>query len=75
VAGGASGDITTAGMYTAPATVPTPPQVNVTATSQRLTNRRRDGYGDDNWQAASVSVSVSPSAATMEFRPHNSRQP
>ncbi|HXN53793.1 MAG TPA: hypothetical protein VN943_17825 [Candidatus Acidoferrum sp.] len=65
VAGGASnGTITSTGLYTAPATVPNPPQVTVTATSQADSTKSTSATVTVT-TASSSSVSVSPSAATV----------
>jgi hypothetical protein len=65
VAGGApNGTITSTGLYTAPATVPNPPQVTVTATSQADTTKFASAIVTVT-SASPTSVSVSPSAATV----------
>lgn len=66
VAGGAAnGTITAAGLYTAPSTPPSPPQVTVTATSVADPTKSASATVTVTGQTAGVVV-VSPSAATVE---------
>jgi hypothetical protein len=61
VAGGASnGTITSAGLYTAPTTVPNPPTVTVTATSQANTAKSASAT-----VTVTIPITVSPNAATV----------
>lgn len=61
VAGGASnGTITSAGLYTAPITVPNPPTVTVTATSQANTAKSASAT-----VTVTTPITVSPNAATV----------
>ncbi len=63
VAGGAAnGTITGSGLYTAPATVPSPPQVTVTATSVADSTKSASATVTIT---QTISVSVSPSTATV----------
>jgi len=65
VAGGASnGTISSSGLYTAPATVPNPPQATVTATSQADSTKSASATVTVT-TATPSSVSVSPSAASV----------
>src|SRR6266851_1963807 len=65
VAGGASnGTISSSGLYTAPATVPNPPQATVTATSQADSTKSASATVTVA-TATPSSVSVSPSAASV----------
>jgi hypothetical protein len=64
VAGGASnGTISNTGLYTAPAAVPNPPQVTVTATSQADTTKSASAIVTVT--VSSGSITVSPSAVTV----------
>ena len=64
VAGGASnGTISNTGFYTAPATVPNPPQVTVTATAQADSTKSASAIVTVT--GPPTSVSVSPSVATV----------
>jgi hypothetical protein len=63
VGGGANGTISSTGIYTAPATVPNPPQVTVTATAQA--DSTKSASATVTVTGPSASVSVSPSAATV----------
>ncbi len=64
VAGG--GTITLAGMYTAPSTVPTPPQITVTATSKA--NTAKSGSATVTVTTGSTGVvAVSPAAVSVEI--------
>ena len=66
VAGGASnGTITSSGLYTAPATVPNPPQVTVTATSQADSTKSASATVTVAAISPAGSVSVSPGAVTV----------
>ena len=66
VAGGAThGTITSTGLYTAPLTVPNPPQVTITATSQADSTKSASATVTVTVAVASGSVSVSPSSATV----------
>ena len=61
VAGGASnGSITQTGIYTAPASIPSPAQVTITATSQASTSQAASATVN-----VTVDVSVSPATATV----------
>ena len=65
VAGGAAnGTISSAGLYTAPATVPNPAQVTVTATSQADSTKSSPATVTVT-SGIATSVSVAPSAATV----------
>ena len=59
------GTITTAGMYTAPATVPAPPQVTVTATSKADTTKSGVATVTVTSSSSAV-VAVSPAAVSVE---------
>jgi hypothetical protein len=64
VAGGAAnGAISTTGLYTAPATVPNPPQVTVNATAQA--DSTKSASATVTVTGPPTSVSVSPGAATV----------
>jgi hypothetical protein len=64
--GAANGSITNSGLYTAPSTVPNPPQVMVTATSQAdATKSLSATVTVIATTSASGSVSISPSAASV----------
>src|SRR5216684_8315345 len=64
VAGGAAnGTISSTGLYTAPATVPNPPQVTVTATSQADSTKSASAIVTVT--GPPTSVSVSPTAASV----------
>jgi hypothetical protein len=66
VAGGAAnGTVSSTGLYTAPAGVPNPPQVTVTATSQADGTKSGAAIVTVTAAAASSSVSVSPGAASV----------
>lgn len=61
--GAANGTISNTGLYTAPATVPNPPQVTVTATAQADSTKLASATVTVT--GPPTSVSVSPSAATV----------
>src|ERR1700682_55988 len=65
VGGAANGAVASTGLYTAPATVPNPPQVTVTATSQKDGSKSGSATVTVAAAAVSSSVSVSPSAASV----------
>lgn len=66
IGGSSNGTVTNSGLYTAPATVPNPPQVSVTATSQADATKSASAIATvTTTTAASGSVSVSPSTATV----------
>lgn len=60
-----AGTITAAGVYTAPSSVPSPPQATVTATSQADTSKSASATVTITSQASGP-VAVSPAAATVE---------
>jgi hypothetical protein len=65
VGGAANGAVSSTGLYTAPATVPNPPQVTLTATSQKDGSKSGSATVTVTAAAVSSSVSVSPSAASV----------
>jgi hypothetical protein len=65
VGGVSNGTISTTGLYTAPATVPNPPQVTVTATAQADSRKSANATVTVTAASASGSVSVSPSSAAV----------
>lgn len=66
VAGGAgNGMVSSSGMYTAPATVPNPATVSVTATSQADSTKLGTAMVTVTGSGSTSSVSVSPSTATV----------
>src|SRR6266404_765341 len=65
VGGTANGTISNAGLYTAPATVPNPPQVTVTATSQKDSTKTGSATLTVTTAAVASTVSVSPSAVSV----------
>ncbi len=65
VGGAANGTISNAGLYTAPATVPNPPQVTVTATSQKDSTKTGSATVTVTTEAVASTVSVSPSAVSV----------
>lgn len=65
VGGATNGSITATGVYTAPSTVPSPPQVVVKATSQADSTKSGSATVTVTSQSSST-VSVSPSAVSVE---------
>jgi len=63
--GAANGTVSNSGLYSAPATVPNPPQVTVTATSDANSTKSGSAIATVTAAAASSSVSVSPSAVSV----------
>jgi hypothetical protein len=63
--GSADGTITSAGLYTTPATVPNPPTVTVTATSQADATKSASATVTVTAATSSGSLTVSPSTATV----------
>src|SRR6202011_4840823 len=60
IGGSSNGTVTNSGLYTAPATVPNPPQVSVTATSQADTSKSTPAV------VTVKTVSPSPLVAVMQ---------
>jgi len=58
VGGAANGTISNAGLYTAPATVPNPPQVTVTATSQKDSTKTGSATVTVTTEAVASTLSV-----------------
>jgi len=65
VGGAAKGTISSSGLYTAPATVPNPPQVPVTATSQADSTKSGSATVTVTTAGPSSAVSVSPATASV----------
>src|SRR6267378_4147904 len=65
VGGAANGTVSSTGLYTAPTTVPNPPQVTVTATSQKDSSKIASATVTVTTAAVASTVSVSPSAVSV----------